>query len=174
MYIGFTRKIEAMKNSPQNFKVSINNIHLEKMRNKYEEHINKTFELEEYQKQMVSEGHMIRSRILGKAVTFSNRSDDRVRAKYQKLLSNKDGLIKLESARQFYDNYDFSLNESKVLQGESLKHDDIIDNIIKGDDGNLYYHYTNGNMQMVPPEMFEEVASKYGFQFDEDSKQRVA
>lgn len=181
MYIGVTRKIEALKNSPQNLKVSVNNLQLQKMQTKYENRVNKTFELEEYQKQVAMEGHKIRSKILGKLITYSNRSDDRVRLKYQKLLETKKGLIKIESARQFYDNYYFSLNEHKVLEGESLTHHDLITDysdgqLVTGVDGNIYLQRDNGEVELVPPEMLAEVVSQYGFKSNENDgvKRRAA
>lgn len=183
MYIGLTRRIDALKNSPQNLKVSVNNLRLQKVQTKYENRVNRTFELEEYQKQVAAEGHKIRSKVLGKVVTYSNYSDDKVRLKYQKLLETKKGLIKIESARQFYDNYYFSLNEHKVLEGEQLKHHDlIVDNsseqLVTGVDGNIYLQHANGGVELVPPEMLAEVAEKYGFKPNEndnnDIKRRVA
>ena len=183
MYIGLTRRIDALKNSPQNLKVSVNNLRLQKVQAKYENRVNRTFELEEYQKQVAAEGHKIRSKVLGKVVTYSNYSDDKVRLKYQKLLETKKGLIKIESARQFYDNYYFSLNEHKVLEGEQLKHHDlIVDNsseqLVTGVDGNIYLQHSNGGVELVPPEMLAEVAEKYGFKPNEndnnDIKRRVA
>ncbi len=183
MYIGLTRRIDALKNSPQNLKVSVNNLRLQKVQAKYENRVNRTFELEEYQKQVAAEGHKIRSKVLGKVVTYSNYSDDKVRLKYQKLLETKKGLIKIESARQFYDNYYFSLNEHKVLEGEQLKHHDlIVDNsseqLVTGVDGNIYLQHANGGVELVSPEMLAEVAEKYGFKPNEndnnDIKRRVA
>ena len=173
MYIGLTRRIDALKNSPQNLKVSVNNLRLQKVQAKYENRVNRTFELEEYQKQVAAEGHKIRSKVLGKVVTYSNYSDDKVRLKYQKLLETKKGLIKIESARQFYDNYYFSLNEHKVLEGEQLKHHDlIVDNsseqLVTGVDGNIYLQHANGGVELVSPEMLAEVAE------NNDIKRRVA
>lgn len=183
MYIGRTRRINAIKNSPQNLKVSVNNLRLQKMQSKYETRVNKTFELEEYQKQVAAEGHKIRSKVLGKVITYSNRSDDKVRLKYQKLLETKEGLIKLESARQFYDNYYFSLNEHKVLMGDRLNHQDLIagfsgEQLVTGVDGNVYLKQDNGEVELVPPEMLSEVAQRYGFSPTESDnselKRRVA
>ena len=177
MYIGLTRRIDALKNSPQNLKVSVNNLRLQKVQAKYENRVNRTFELEEYQKQVAAEGHKIRSKVLGKVVTYSNYSDDKVRLKYQKLLEIskvKTGvIIKIESARQFYDNYYFSLNEHKVLEGEQLKHHDlIVDNsseqLVTGVDGNIYLQHANGGVELVSPEMLAEVAE------NNDIKRRVA
>lgn len=183
MYIGLTRKINDLNNIPQNLQVSVNNLHLQKMQAKYEERVNKTFELEEYQKQVAAEGHQLRSKILGKVVAYSNRKDDKVLLKYQRLLETKKGLIKLESARQFYDNYHFSLNEHKVLMGDRLNHQDLNttflnEQLVTGVDGNVYLKRDNGEVELIPQEMLSEVAQRYGFSLNESDnselKRRVA
>lgn len=184
MYIASARKIEELKNKPLNGKVSINNMKLTKMQQKYQEGIIRTHELEEYKNELQNQGHKVRSKILGKVVEFYNKKDDRVRGKFQKLLSTKSELLKIESARQFYESYDLTRNQQKVLQGDKLTHEDITDMILfngpegtfyKDSNGDLYIKSSSGEVFPISQEMWEEVAKNHGLvDTPETKKDKVA
>lgn len=175
MYIAATRLATERKNHDQNFKVSVNNIKLRKMQEKYEIKITETHGLEEYHSQLQAEGHKIRSSILGKVISVYNKRDERVRSKFQKLLNTKSELLKIESARQFYDSYDLTKNQQSVLEGRSLSYEDIIDNVIQDEFGNLYFKDSTGKVTPVPPELWAEVAQKHGIDINQQQpKGKVA
>lgn len=175
MYIAVSRKVEEVKNKPLNKKVSINNIKLVKIQDKYETKIERTHELEDYKNQLQSEGHKIRSRVLGKVVDFYNKRDDRVRLKFQKLLATKSELLKIESARQFYESYDFTRNQQRVLDGEKLKYNDIIQNIVQDNEGNYYYQDAMGNQTIMSPEQMAKLDEKFNLNLQEEKpKGKVA
>lgn len=175
MYIAVARKVEEVKNKPLNKKVSINNIKIVKMQDKYETKLERTHELEDYKNQLHSEGHKIRSSVLGKVVAFYNKRDDKVRLKFQKLLATKSELLKIESARQFYANYDFTRNQQRVLDGERLSYNDIIENLVQDNEGNYYYQDAMGNQTVISPEQIAKLNEKFNLNLQEEKpKGKVA
>ena len=114
----------------------------------------------------------------------NNKKDDKVRVKFQKLLSTKSELLKIESARQFYESYDLTRNQQKVLQGSKLTHEDITDMILfsgpegtfyKNSNGDLYIKSSSGDVFPISQEMWEEVAQNHGLiNTEETKKDKVA
>lgn len=174
MYIAANRLVAERENKAENLKVSVNAINLRKMQEKYEAKVERTHELNEYQNQLKADGHKIRSNILGKVVNFYNKKDDKTRMKLQKLINTKSELLKIESARQFYDNYYLTINQSKVLSGDRLTHYDITETVFQDVDGNLYAKKADGQVSLVPPELWAEVAEKHGIDIGGETKSKVA
>lgn len=156
MHLVFLRNINKMVNMPQKFVVSVNSVNISKIQKKYENQVERTYELETHQKKLQEEGHKIRSEFFGKAIEFYSKKDEKIRSKYQKLLQTKSELLKLESAKQFYDNYDLTLNQNKVLNGESLSYTDLTSNIVKVDGQNHLKGENGESIGVVPNDVLME------------------
>lgn len=154
MYLTVSRNINKLENMPENFSVSVNNIKIRNVKEKYENQIERTYNLEKNQKKLQEEGHKIKSKVLGKVVEFYTKSDNKTKEKYHKLLQIQSEFLVLDSARQFYDpDYKMTRNQKRVLAGESLKHEDIINNIIQLN-GQNYLQDKNGDLELISNDIF--------------------
>lgn len=184
MYIATSRLAIERQNRSENFKVSINNIKLRKMQEKYEAKITETHGLEEHKRELENNGNKITSRIMGKIINVYNKRDERVRSKFQKLLNTKSELIELKSARQFYASPEFTRNEQRVLEGNSLSYDDIQETVLyKGTDaevvkdanGEMFVRKNSGEIIPVSSEKFQEyLANEVTVEPEEEIKGKVA
>ena len=172
VYLAASRNVNKLETMPQNFLVSVNNIKLRNTQEKYETKIERTHDLELHQRKLEEEGHKIRSKFFDKAIEFYTKRDNKTRDKYQKLLQTKSEFLKIESARQFYESYDLTRNQERVLAGESLKHDDIINNIIQID-GQNYLQDKNGNLKPLSDEIFMSAINNKGNEVSIDEKATI-
>ena len=168
MYIAISRLAIERENRSENFKVSVNNIKLRKMQEKYETKVTETHGLEEHKRELENSGNKITSRIMGKIINVYNKRDERVRSKFQKLLNTKSELIELKSARQFYINPELTRNEQRVLEGNGLSYDDIKESVlyqgtdaevVKDSNGEMFVRKNNGEIVTISAEQFQEYLS---------------
>ena len=184
MYIAASRLAIERENRSENFKVSVNNIKLRKMQEKYETKVTETHVLEEHKRELENNGNKITSRIMGKIINVYNKRDERVRSKFQKLLNTKSELIELKSARQFYINPELTRNEQRVLEGNGLSYDDIKESVlyqgtdaevVKDANGEMFVRKNNGEIVTISAEQFQEYLSNQAVvEPEEEIKGKVA